>query len=71
MPHSKKLTSNLFELRIRGRVEVRILYTFIRKDIYLLHAFKKKQQKTPREAIGLAKRRLRDWRSRSRKEGKR
>ncbi len=32
-----------------------------------LEAFSKKQRKLPREKIELAKRRLRDWRSRSRK----
>ena len=28
MPYSKKIESNLFELRIRGKVEIRIFYTF-------------------------------------------
>lgn len=27
-PHTKKIAHNLFELRIRGRQEVRIFYTF-------------------------------------------
>lgn len=58
MPHSRKLTSNLFELRIRGRVEVRMLYAFIRKDMYLLSVFKKKQQKTPRKELNTALQRL-------------
>ncbi|MEX0621675.1 MAG: type II toxin-antitoxin system RelE/ParE family toxin [Candidatus Woykebacteria bacterium] len=58
MPHSKKLTSGLYELRVRGKQEVRILYSFIRKDIYLLHGFIKKQQKTPRKEIDIALKRL-------------
>jgi len=54
MPHSKKLNNDLYELRIRGRQEIRILYAFVKKDIYLLHAFKKKTQKTPRKEINTA-----------------
>ena len=35
------------------------------KQVFLsLEAIKKKTQKTPSNAIGLAKRRLRDWRAR-------
>lgn len=58
LPHSKKLLSNLYELRIRGKQEVRICYTFFKNDIYLLHAFKKKSQKTPRKEIDIALKRL-------------
>ena len=58
MPHSKKLNNDLYELRIRGRQEIRILYAFAKKDIYLLHAFKKKTQKTPRKEIETARKRL-------------
>ena len=58
MPHSRKLNNYLYELRIRGRQEIRILYSFVKKDIYLLHAFKKKQQRTPRKEIEIARRRL-------------
>ena len=46
-PHSKKVTSDLFELRIRGRQEVRIFYTFQKGGIILLHAFVKKTPKMP------------------------
>ena len=60
MPHSKKLTNNLYELRIRGREEIRILYTFQRRNIYLLHAFKKQSQKTPPKEIHIALKRLKD-----------
>lgn len=58
MPHSKKLEAGLYELRIRGKPEVRILYTFIKNEIYLLHAFKKKTQKTPQKEIKTASKRL-------------
>lgn len=59
MPYSKKLTKEIFELRIRGIEEVRILYSFGRgQTIYLLHGFKKKTQKTPIKEIRLAEARL-------------
>lgn len=58
MPHSKKLTSKLYELRIRGKQEVRIIYGFIGNKIYLLHGFLKKTQKTPAREIEIAEQRL-------------
>ena len=57
MPYSKRLTREISELRIRGKEEVRILYTFSKNNIYLLHAFKKKSQKTPRKEIKIAEER--------------
>ena len=51
MPYSRKLTREIRELRIRGQEETRILYTFVKNDIYLLHAFKKKTEKTPKKEI--------------------
>jgi len=59
MPYSKKLTRRIYELRIRGVEEIRILYSFGKKgEIYLLHGFKKKTQKTPRKEIIIAQDRL-------------
>lgn len=58
MPHSKKLTKGLYELRVRGKQDVRIIYSFAKRKIYLLHAFKKKAQKTPRKEINTAVTRL-------------
>ena len=58
MPYSKKLTGSLYELRIRGKQEIRIIYCFKNKDIYLLHVFKKQTQKTPRKEIATALKRL-------------
>jgi phage-related protein len=59
MPHSKKLTKNIFELRIKNVENVRILYAFKpNKTICLLHGFKKKTQKTPIREIKLAEERL-------------
>ena len=51
MPHSKQLGNNLYELRIHGKQEIRILYYFNKRNIILLHAFKKQTQKTPSKEI--------------------
>ncbi|MFH0853087.1 MAG: type II toxin-antitoxin system RelE/ParE family toxin [bacterium] len=58
MPHSKKVKGGIFELRIRGQQEVRILYTFQKREIVLLHGFIKKSQKTPKREIKLAIKKL-------------
>lgn len=55
MPHSKMFGSGLYELRIRGKDELRIFYCFIgSRTIHLLHAFKKKTPKTPKRELDLA-----------------
>lgn len=46
-PNSKKIGNKLYELRVRGKDAVRILYTSYKGTYYLLHIFKKKSQKTP------------------------
>ena len=58
MPHSKKVKSGFFELRIRGHQEVRIFYTFQKREIILLHGFVKKSQKIPQQEINKAARKL-------------
>lgn len=58
MPHSKRLEAGLFELRIRGKEEIRIIYGFVGKTIYLLSGFKKQTQKTPKKELETAKKRL-------------
>lgn len=58
MPQSRKLTKDLYELRIRGKHEVRIIYCFIGKEIYLLHGFKKKTERTPTKEITIAQQRF-------------
>ena len=59
MPHSKKVTRELFELRIRGQQEVRIFYCFRKGNIYLLNVFVKKSQKTPSKELKKAENRYR------------
>ena len=46
LPHSKKISTQLFELRIRGQQEVRIIYTFSKNQAILIHGFIKKSQIT-------------------------
>ena len=58
MPHAKKLETDLYELRVRGKEEIRIIYGFKCKTIYLLHGFKKQKQRTPQKEIETAKQRL-------------
>lgn len=58
MPHSKKIASELFELRIKGMESVRIIYTFKNNCAVLLLLFVKKTQKTPPSIVQIAKRRL-------------
>jgi phage-related protein len=54
LPHAKHLQSNLYELIIHGRQEVRIFYCYINHRIYLVHGFIKKTQKTPPKEIIIA-----------------
>ena len=58
MPHAKMLGEGLYELRIRGKEELRILYCFTKRTIYLLHAFKKQKQETPRKELDIARQRM-------------
>ncbi len=58
MSYSKKIGDSLFELRIRGRQEVRIFYTFHQGRAVLLHGFVKKSQKTPTREIETARNHL-------------
>lgn len=60
LPHSKALGSGLYELRIRGREEFRIIYCFVQqKTIYLLHGFKKQTQQTPLKELDISLKRKR------------
>lgn len=65
---ARHLDDEIYEVRADGKgVIYRILFApqGKRKQVFLsLEAFKKKTQKTPPEAIRLAKRRLRDWQKR-------
>lgn len=60
LPHAKMLFKGLYELRIRGKEELRILYTFKKQNIIFLHGFRKQTQKTPQKEIEMALKRLKD-----------
>jgi len=66
LPHTRKLTGTpLWEIRILGKDNLRVLYVIPVKNIVLvLHGFVKKKQKTPRKEIDIAVSRLKDWQSR-------
>jgi phage-related protein len=53
-PYMKKLNANLYELRIKSAVAVRVCYSPITGIYYLLHAFVKKTQKTPDKDLHVA-----------------
>ena len=57
-PHTKKLTKQLFELRSRGKQEVRLLFAYRSGKIFILTGFIKKSRKTPRLEIVKAEREL-------------
>ena len=58
MPYSKSLHGGLFELRITGNKQVRILYCFYKGKVYLLNGFIKKTNKIPKKEIELAMKRF-------------
>ena len=51
MPYSKKIASNLYELRIKSIQNVRIFYMFHNEQIVLLHVIAKKTQKLIKKDI--------------------
>lgn len=58
MPYSKQISKNLYELRVRGRQEVRLLYCFYQNQAIIVHIFIKKSQKTPQKEIAIAQSRI-------------
>ena len=66
MPHVRPIAgAELWELRIRGRVQHRVLYLAVSgRRLLLLHAFEKKTEKAPERAIATALQRLADHRRR-------
>jgi phage-related protein len=66
-PHVKKLTgTSLWELRILGEDSIRVFYIAVENSQFLmLHGFKKKSQKAPKNEIKIALHRLEEYKSRS------
>jgi len=58
MPHSKSVGRSLFELRIRGQQEIRLIYTFSSNRVIILHGFVKKSQKMPKKELVIAQQKL-------------
>ncbi|MBU0531610.1 MAG: type II toxin-antitoxin system RelE/ParE family toxin [Candidatus Uhrbacteria bacterium] len=54
LPHSRSLGKGLFELRVRGQKEIRILYVFHKNSIVLLHGFIKKSKQIPIKELDAA-----------------
>jgi len=51
MPHPRRIERNIFELRVRGKQEVRVMYTFQGIEIVLFYGFIKKSQQIPRNIL--------------------
>ena len=63
-PQGRKVSKEIFEIRIKLKGEYRGFYAYIGKmDIVILHFFRKKTQKTPIKELELAKRRLKQYES--------
>ena len=56
MPDSKSLGRGLFELRIHGKRQVRIIYLFKRNKAYILYGFVKKTGAISRRDMDYARR---------------
>jgi len=57
-PDSKKISRELFELRVQSKIQVRLLYGFSEGTALVVHAFVKKTQKIPPREIELAHKRF-------------
>jgi len=57
-PNSKNIGGHLFELRVRGKEEVRIFYTFNKGGAVLLQGFIKKSQRIPLKVMALVRQKL-------------
>ena len=58
-PSARKVTKDIFEIRIKLKGEYRGFYAYIGKlDIVILHFFRKKTQKTPIKDLELVQKRL-------------
>jgi phage-related protein len=61
-PEARKISKNLFEIRVFHEGTYRGVYAYIKKEyIILLHFFQKKTQKTPLKNIKIAQQRLRRY----------
>jgi phage-related protein len=62
MPFAKKINAQLFEIRIKYKGQWRILYAYyLKHNIIVLSVFLKKTQKTPKQEIEKAMKRLKSY----------
>lgn len=67
MPHAKKITgTSIWELRILGQASLRFFYiAIIQKTFLILHGFTKRKQKTPKNEVEFALKRLNECQTRA------
>lgn len=58
MPYSKKISQNLYELRVNSQQQLRVFYCFYKDKIIFIHYIIKKCQKTPHQDIQTALKRI-------------
>ena len=58
MPHSRAMGEGVFELRARGKQDIRLFYAFRGGAAHIVHGFMKKTPATPRHVLVLVKKRL-------------
>jgi phage-related protein len=62
MPHTKSISSGLFELRVKSQEGLaRVFFcTHVNKRIFMLHGYKKKTQRVPKKERVKAERRMKE-----------
>ena len=63
MPHTRAMSSGLFELRLKSREGIgRVFFcTVVDRKIVMLHQFVKKTDKTPPKELAFARKRMKEW----------
>lgn len=62
--HTKTRCEHIFKIRVKSpRQSLRVFYTFIGTNLYILHAYIKKDQRTRNKELDLALKRLRSIKS--------
>lgn len=66
MPHTRAMGDGLLELRAKGKEGIaRVFYcTLVGRRIIMLHSFVKKTQKTPQRELEIARKRMKEVKSR-------
>jgi phage-related protein len=61
-PEARKVTKNIFEIRVTREGAYRGFYAYVMQDsIALLHFFQKKSQRIPQKSLKLAQQRLKQY----------